>query len=596
MARLPTLGADDGIWGKILNDYLSVEHAADGSLSNVARPSDVAAKYTKPGNGIPITDLDSTTQSKINTIASGMSDATSSANGAIRLTGDLGGTAAAPLVMGLNGVAVSGTAANGKVLTASGASAASWSTVSAPVTSVNNQTGVVALTKNDVGLGNADNTSDVNKPVSSATQTALNLKANTSSLASVATSGSYVDLSSKPTIPTDSTLVHTSGTETIAGIKTFTSAPVVPSGSFAESAVTNLTTDLAAKATDTAVIHLAGAEAVTGVKTFTVSPLVPTPTGGTQAASKSYVDGVAGSGSTPDADASTKGKLQLSGDLGGTAASPTVTTTHLAAALPIVQGGTGATTQNFVDLSAAQTVGGIKTFSASPVVPTPTSSAQTANKGYVDSVAGSGSAPDASSSTKGIVELTNDFGGTATAPTVVATHLAAALPVAQGGTGSTTQNFVDLNATQSIGGVKTFTANPVVPSGAFPESAVTNLTTDLAARVQTANGGLETVNTIASSGSSLTINLSSGNMAAVTLTANCAITLSGATNGKACSLTLILKQDATGSRTVTWPVSVKWSGATAPTLTTTAAKADFVSLLTVDGGATWYGFVSGTNY
>lgn len=45
----------------------------------------------------------------------------------------------------------------------------------------------------------------------------------------------------------DSTVVHTSGAEAIAGVKTFSSAPVVPSGAFPESAITNLTTDLAAK-------------------------------------------------------------------------------------------------------------------------------------------------------------------------------------------------------------------------------------------------------------------------------------------------------------------------------------------------------------
>lgn len=37
---------------------------------------------------------------------------------------------------------------------------------------------VDAMTKSDVGLGNVDNTSDANKPVSTATQTALDLKAN----------------------------------------------------------------------------------------------------------------------------------------------------------------------------------------------------------------------------------------------------------------------------------------------------------------------------------------------------------------------------------------------------------------------------------
>jgi hypothetical protein len=44
------------------------------------------------------------------------------------------------------------------------------------VTSVAGKTGVVTLVKGDVGLGNVDNTSDANKPVSTAGQTALNLK------------------------------------------------------------------------------------------------------------------------------------------------------------------------------------------------------------------------------------------------------------------------------------------------------------------------------------------------------------------------------------------------------------------------------------
>lgn len=44
------------------------------------------------------------------------------------------------------------------------------------VSSVNGQTGTVVLAKGDVGLSNADNTSDANKPVSAAQQTALNLK------------------------------------------------------------------------------------------------------------------------------------------------------------------------------------------------------------------------------------------------------------------------------------------------------------------------------------------------------------------------------------------------------------------------------------
>lgn len=49
-----------------------------------------------------------------------------------------------------------------------------------PVTSVAGRTGAVVLTAADVGLGNVNNTSDANKPISTATQTALNSKLNLS--------------------------------------------------------------------------------------------------------------------------------------------------------------------------------------------------------------------------------------------------------------------------------------------------------------------------------------------------------------------------------------------------------------------------------
>lgn len=50
----------------------------------------------------------------------------------------------------------------------------------AGVNTINTRSGDVTLTKTDVSLENVDNTSDANKPISSATQTALNGKANTS--------------------------------------------------------------------------------------------------------------------------------------------------------------------------------------------------------------------------------------------------------------------------------------------------------------------------------------------------------------------------------------------------------------------------------
>lgn len=93
--------------------------------------------------------------------------------------------------------------------------------------------------------------------------------------------------------------------------------------SISQAKVSGLGAALAAKADDSAVVHDTGNETVAGVKTFSSSPIVPTPVNGTEAANKDYVDSVASAG-TPDATAVTKGKLRLTGDLGGTADSPTV--------------------------------------------------------------------------------------------------------------------------------------------------------------------------------------------------------------------------------------------------------------------------------
>jgi len=80
---------------------------------------------------------------------------------------------------------------------------------------------------------------------------------------------------------------------------------------------------LSAKADDVDVVHSSGAESVSGTKTFTSSPLVPTPTSNFHASNKAYVDASV-SLAMSDATSSTKGLIQLTGDLGGTASNPTV--------------------------------------------------------------------------------------------------------------------------------------------------------------------------------------------------------------------------------------------------------------------------------
>lgn len=63
------------------------------------------------------------------------------------------------------------------------------------VQSVNGQSGVVVLTKSDVGLSNADNTSDLLKPISNATQSALDSKQDKSASNYALNPGAEVDLS-----------------------------------------------------------------------------------------------------------------------------------------------------------------------------------------------------------------------------------------------------------------------------------------------------------------------------------------------------------------------------------------------------------------
>ena len=81
---------------------------------------------------------------------------------------------------------------------------------------------------------------------------------------------------------------------------------------------------------------------------------------------------------------------------------------------------------------------------------------------------------------------------------------------------------------------------------------------------------------ISSIGTTITIDLSVGNCLFITLNNNITLSL---VNAKIGVYILQIKQDATGSRTITWPSSIKWSGASAPTLTTTANAWDIVTLV-----------------
>jgi len=104
----------------------------------------------------------------------------------------------------------------------------------------------------------------------------------------------------------------------------------------------------------------------------------------------------------------------------------------------------------------------------------------------------------------------------------------------------------------------------------------------------------DVVRTVATSGAAQTIpDTSVATVNVITLTANCTLTLPAAEAGM--SITFVFVQDGTGSRTVTWPGSVKWASGVATPLSTAAAAVDMVTIIcAVDG--TWLAVLSGLSF
>ena len=95
----------------------------------------------------------------------------------------------------------------------------------------------------------------------------------------------------------------------------------------------------------------------------------------------------------------------------------------------------------------------------------------------------------------------------------------------------------------------------------------------------------------ANSSTAISLSLTNGTVQIITLTGNATITMPTAGAGK--SFIMYLRQDSTGSRTVTWS-TVNWPGGTAPTITSTASKQDIYSFFS--DGTSWYGVTVGQNY
>lgn len=215
---------------------------------------------------------------------------------------------------------------------------------------------------------------------------------------------------------------------------------------------------------------------------------------------------------------------------------------------------------------------------------------------YLDGT-GNWSVPAGGGGGGGINPPAGDIGGTALAPTVVSTHLTAALPIAQGGTGQITAQAA-LNALAAA-----------VTSGQFLRGNGTNVllaaiqaadvptlnqsTTGNAATATNLAGGATVPAFLAPTVSGLTfaatilVNAALGNAFNITLTASTGTfgAPSNPVDGQV--IRFRITQDGTGSRTVAWNAAYDFGTAGAPTLSTAAGKVDIVAFEYIASLSKW---------
>ena len=287
----------------------------------------------------------------------------------------------------------------------------------------------------------------------------------------------------------------------------------------AQSQVANLTTNLAAKAPLVS-------------PTFSGTVTVPTPANPTDATTKGYVDGQVATGATPDASPSTKGKIQLAGDLAGTAASPTVV--------------------NLNGTSLAGLTTGLLKNTTGTGVP---------------SIATAADIPDISATYATATALTTEASTARTAESKAVPRWAPTTTYTLG------QQVVSPN-------------NDVVSAIAGFTSGASYVPADWA--VSSTYGPLiQAVNTVTTGGASQTIpDMTTATANVLTLTsAHCALTFPPAGAGKAFLVTL--KQGTGGYLLVDWPSGVKWPMDVVPVLQTPAGSVDEFTFYSAD--TTWRG-------
>lgn len=166
-------------------------------------------------------------------------------------------------------------------------------------------------------------------------------------------------------------------------------------------------------------------------------------------------------------------------------------------------------------------------------------------------------------------------------------QVAGVLPIANGGTGNTSNA-----AASCTGNAVNVTGTVAAANGGTGQTSLTSLPLTTPA----VSGYTETVVAVGTVTSTATLSISSGTLLWATLTSATACTFTMPTAAAGKSFVLVLRQPASGTPTTATFTGVKWSTSGAPTITATVGSADVLTFYCYDG-TNWYGsYAQGYTY